>query len=61
MKKALLQMLVCPVCKGKLQYHKRPRELWCLHDRLAFPVRDNTPVLLEMDARPLTPDEMEKV
>lgn len=60
MKRKLLQLLVCPYCKGPLQLHRRPDELWCLHDGLAFPVRDNIPVLLEMDARSLQPHEREK-
>jgi len=54
MKKKLLNILVCPLCKGKLQYNKKNSELACGHDKLAFPVRKGVPVLLEMDARKLT-------
>ena len=54
MKKKLLNILVCPLCKGKLQYNKKNSELECSHDKLAFPVRKGVPVLLEMDARKLT-------
>jgi uncharacterized protein YbaR (Trm112 family) len=54
MQKKLLKILVCPLCKGKLQYNKKSSELECDHDKLAFPVRNGVPVLLEMDARKLT-------
>jgi len=57
MNKKLLRLLVCPVCKGKLEYRKRDAELVCLQDRLAFPVRKGVPVLLQMDARPLGSDK----
>lgn len=56
MKKKLLYILVCPLCKGKLKYNKKKSELECKHDKLAFPVRDGVPILLEMDARKLTPE-----
>ncbi|HEX6705046.1 MAG TPA: Trm112 family protein [Albitalea sp.] len=51
----LLELLVCPICKGPLEYqrppqHERP-ELVCMADRLAFPVRDGIPVMLESEAR----------
>ena len=54
MNKKLLNILVCPLCKGKLQYNKKNTELECDHDKLAFPVRNGVPVLLEMDARKIT-------
>jgi len=54
MNKKLLNILVCPQCKGKLKYNKKNSELECSHDKLAFPVRNGVPVLLEMDARKLT-------
>ena len=53
----LLNLLACPKCKGALEYHKREQELWCVRDRLAYPVRNDVPVLLEMDARPLAAHE----
>ena len=56
MKKKLLDILACPVCKGKLHYNKKKSELVCEHDKLAFPLRDGVPILLEMDARKLTPE-----
>lgn len=57
MKKKILRLLVCPLCKGQLEYSKKTGELVCRRDRLAFPVRGGIPVLLEMDARPLEPAE----
>jgi len=53
----LLNLLVCPVCKGPLEHHRPPQyelhELVCPADRLAFPVRDDIPVMLENEARSL--------
>lgn len=57
MDKKLLDILVCPLCKGKLVYVKKNNELICKVDRLAFPVRDGIPVMLEEDARVLPEDE----
>ncbi|MDD2663901.1 MAG: Trm112 family protein [Dechloromonas sp.] len=53
----LLDILVCPICKGNLDYRKADRELVCKPCKLAFPVRDDIPVMLEDEARPLGPDE----
>lgn len=53
MDKKLLEMLVCPVCKGKLAYDKKAKELICETDGLAYPVRDDIPVMLENEARKL--------
>lgn len=53
----LLDILVCPVCKGPLVYRTRQAELVCKADRLAFPIRDDIPVMLEEDARKLAPEE----
>jgi uncharacterized protein YbaR (Trm112 family) len=51
----LLELLVCPLCKGPLEYQRPPlhvrAELLCMADRLAFPVRDGIPVMLEGEAR----------
>ena len=52
----LLEILVCPICKGKLVY-KKDGELICKADRLGFPVMDGIPVMLEDDARKLPPEE----
>ena len=53
----LLDILVCPVCKGKLYYNKEASELICRVDRLAYPIRDDIPVMLEEEARKLAADE----
>lgn len=57
MDKKLLEILVCPVCKGPLVYDKPKAELICKVDRLAFPIRDDIPVMLEDEARQLPADE----
>ena len=53
----LLDLLVCPICKGPLEHQRPPlhprHELVCTADRLAFPVRDGIPVMLESEARSL--------
>ena len=53
----LLEILVCPLCKGPLLYRKEAGELVCRADRLAFPIKDGIPVMLEDDARKLDPAE----
>jgi uncharacterized protein YbaR (Trm112 family) len=53
----LLEILVCPLCKGPLAWRKDALELVCKADRLAFPVRDDIPVMLEEEARELPPVE----
>ena len=53
----LLSILVCPVCKGELRYDKKAAELLCLTDALAFPVRDDVPVMLSNEARKLSSAE----
>ena len=53
----LLEILVCPVCKGDLVYKKDAQELICKADRLAYPVRDDIPVMLEVEARRLSLEE----
>lgn len=57
MDKKLLDILACPVCKGKLVYDKANAELICKVDRLAYPIRDDIPVMLEQEARALPADE----
>jgi uncharacterized protein YbaR (Trm112 family) len=49
----LLHLLVCPICKGPLEFHREAAELVCPADRLAFPVRDGIAVMLEDQARRL--------
>jgi uncharacterized protein len=55
--KKLLAMLACPLCKGTLLLKKD--ELICRFDRLAYPIRDGIPVMLEQEARSITLDEKE--
>jgi len=55
--KNLLEILVCPICKGKLKYVKHSGELICKIDRLAYPIRDEIPVMLESEARDIPADE----
>ncbi len=50
----LLDILACPLCKGKLQYNNEKQELVCKFDKLAYPVRDDIPVMLEEEARRIT-------
>jgi uncharacterized protein YbaR (Trm112 family) len=57
MDRKLLDILVCPICKGKLVYVKKADELICKVDRLAYPIRDGIPVMLEEEARELPADE----
>ena len=57
MDKKLLDILACPICKGPLVYNKEKAELICKADRLAYPIRDDIPVMLEDEARKLTADE----
>ncbi len=54
MDKKLLEILVCPICKGELLYDKQAQELECKLDKLAYPIRDGIPVLLEEDARKMS-------
>ncbi len=58
MDKKLLEILVCPVCKGLLIYDKEQKELLCKADRLAYPIRDDIPVMLEDEARRLSLEEI---
>jgi uncharacterized protein len=53
----LLDILACPICKGPLQYSKAQQVLVCRADRLAYPIRDGIPVMLEDEARRLEPQD----
>lgn len=59
MDKRLLEILVCPLCKGKLL--NKNEELICRFDRLAFPIRDDIPVMLEHEARVISLEEKDKL
>ncbi len=51
MNQKLLDILACPICKGKLIYKKDSQELICTVDKIAFPIREDIPVMLEEEAR----------
>ena len=57
MNRKLLEILVCPLCKGKLRYDRDAGELICKADRLAYPIRDDIPMMLEDEARKLSLEE----
>jgi len=57
MDKKLLTILACPLCKGELVFDREANELICYPDSLAYPVRDEIPIMLQNEARPLTPEE----
>ncbi|WP_330110287.1 Trm112 family protein [Methylophaga thalassica] len=57
MDNALLEILACPACKGKLHYKREAQELFCSACRLAYPVKDDIPVMLIEEARQLPADE----
>lgn len=51
--KKLLAILVCPICKAKIEFNKESNELICINDKLAFPIRNDIPIMLEEEARVL--------
>lgn len=57
MDEKLIDILACPVCKGPLQWLHGSREFLCRADRLAYPMRDDIPVMLPEEARRLSPDD----
>lgn len=59
MNKKLLDILACPICKGKLNYKKNSQELICEIDKLAYPIRNDIPIMLIDQARKLSSDEVE--
>ncbi|WP_328988122.1 Trm112 family protein [Thiorhodovibrio winogradskyi] len=61
MDKRLLEILVCPVTKGPLVLDKDKSELISISGRLAYPIRDDIPVMLEDEARHLSEEETEKL
>ena len=60
MDKKLLEIIVCPVTKGPLIYDKENQELISKSARLAYPIRNNIPIMLEEEAREISEEEMEK-
>ncbi|GAB5498222.1 MAG: Trm112 family protein [Pseudohongiellaceae bacterium] len=59
--KKLLSILVCPICKGDLLYQREDQELVCLVDGLAYPIKDDVPVMLPKEARELGLDERDQL
>ncbi|HTH78764.1 MAG TPA: Trm112 family protein [Ramlibacter sp.] len=57
----LLELLVCPVTKGHLDFDRNRQELISRSARLAYPIRDGIPILLEQEARTLSDDELEQL
>lgn len=55
----LLEILACPICKGKLQYLRQSEELLCRFDKLAYPIRDDVPVMLVEEAREVSAEELQ--
>lgn len=55
----LIDVLVCPLCKGELLYNKNQQELICRFDKLAYPIRDDIPVMLEDEARKVSAEELD--
>jgi len=56
--KKLLAILVCPICKGNLTYERENEELVCHAEKLAFPIQDDIPIMLESKARRMEVDEL---
>jgi uncharacterized protein len=61
MDRKLLDILVCPICKGPLLYRKEQQELICKADRLAYPIQDDIPVMLDGEARRLSLEELDEL
>ncbi len=57
MKKALFDVLVCPLCQGKLNYHSQNQTLTCAFDRLVFSIQDDMPIMLPELATPLDTEQ----
>ncbi|ASK78642.1 hypothetical protein CF386_06310 [Paraphotobacterium marinum] len=57
MKQELINIVACPLCKGKLQFDKQKNILVCRFDKLAFPIVDGIPVLIESEADKITLDD----
>ena len=57
----LLELLVCPMSKGPLDLQREAQELWSRSARLAYPIRNGIPILLENEARTLTDEELESL
>ena len=58
--KKLLEIIACPICKGKLHLDKVNMQLVCKADKVAYPIKEDIPVLLENEAIPLSLEELEQ-
>lgn len=58
--KQLLEIIACPVCKGKLLFDKEHQELICKFDRLAYPIKEDIPALLQSESRVMDWEEVEQ-
>ena len=54
----LLEILACPICKGKLTYDGKAQELICRFDKMAYPIREDIPIMLPEEARQLTDKDL---
>ena len=61
MDRKLIDLLVCPICKGPLVFCRAEAELVCRADRLAFPIRDDIPVMLPEEARELSLQDLDGI
>ncbi len=61
MNKSLLEIIICPVCHGKLDYLNQKSQLVCKFDRLVYPIDDGIPVLIADKAEQLTAEQLEKL
>ena len=59
MDKKLIEMLVCPACKGRLVFKPDVKELWCRADKLAYKIENDIPVMLASKARELSLEELD--
>ena len=59
MQNKLMDILVCPMCGGKLEFIKKQNVLLCRFDRVVYPIDDEIPVLLPEESKPVTAEEME--
>ena len=60
MDQKLLQILVCPACKGPLIFQKEKAELWCRADKLAYRIENDIPIMLVEEARQLSLEELDQ-
>ena len=56
----VLELMVCPACKGRLVYQQDLQELWCRADKLAYPINEGIPVMIVDEARRLTLEELDR-